>query len=1125
MRKKRTLLRFPRGSMAKILLRVKLLTACMLCVMVVSAADNYSQATKFNFRLNNATVRQVFKTIEESSEFIVIYNEKSVDVNRKVDVKVKNETIESVLNQVFEGTNNEYKIYDRQIVVLENENAPIQSVKQPELFDSETVQSKKDISGKVTDNDGAPVPGATVVVKGTTIGTTTDNDGNFSLRIPIDAETLQFSFVGMKTQEIPIGGQSVFNIKMESETIGLDEVVAVGYGTMKKSDITGSVGSVAMDFAKNQPFRGTADLMAGRVAGVTLTRASGDISASTKIRIRGANSLNGSNSPLTVVDGVIGGSAGPAQDIESIEILKDASATAIYGERASNGVILITTKRATTSEPKINVSLNTSLNIQKTNYKDLMTAAEYAEHVNDLNQTTVYSSSEIEEFRKTGGTDWLDAINRNALSNNHYISYSQKINKLSVFMSAKYGDKQGTMINSKAGGNYSVRSSIGFQPNDRLKMDLDVRASMSQTENGGLSTGTSKAHPFFQALVWSPTEEIWDDEEAGEYNEYDSYGSLAMNPYETAMEQDNWAKSTNTNVRLNANYKILDCLSYDVTGYISKSASESGSYSNALLSGDDPSATRSSGYTTAWRLINKIDFHKTFLDAHNVNVTGVYETESSESWSLSGTGKDMPLPDLATYYDIEMSNEQSTSSGYGLSTRLAYLARLNYNFKSRYYLTASYRVDGKSGPENRLEENKYGAFPSFSVSWRASEESFMKANGFFDNLKLRAGWGQTGNPCTTSYTTMKSNNFDYGVGSDIMGYIPGTPANPYLKWETTTQINVGLDFTILDGRLSFSADYFDKKTEDLMTEMVLPLYYGYGDEASYLQNLGEITNKGFEFTIDYTPIQTRNFIWQTNFNFSKVKNEIVDLGDQSAFMAGTNGNGYLSVKTYRIDEGLPLGTMWGYKCLGIWQESEETEAAVYGLAPGDYKYEDVNNDGAINLDDDGQAIGDANPSFTWGWNNNFSYKNFDLNITLMGMHGQDVYNLARACMSTVHADSRTIMLKGPATDYWTEDNPDAEFKNIHSTSDTKVLNSTTWIEDGSWIKVKYIGLTYHLPKDLIKIGELAVSLSAEELWTITKYKGLDPEVSASTTSDEWGGCDFGTQPIPTAITFGVSLDF
>jgi TonB-linked SusC/RagA family outer membrane protein len=1101
MKKKRTVLRFPRGSMAKILLRMKLLTVLMFCVFAVSAAESYSQATKFNIRLNDATVRQVFEAIEENSEFILLYNEKSVNVNRKVNVKVKNETVESVLDQVFEGTQNEYRIYDRQIVILEDENTKVPSIFNPRVTGSEMVQQKKEISGKVTDSDGIPVPGVSVIVKGTTVGTVTNADGEFSLNIPTDADLLQFSFVGMKTQEIAVAGKTTFNIQMESDIVGLDEVVAIGYGTMKRSDITGSVSSVNMESLKNQPVRSLSDMLSGRVAGMNLSRTSGDIGAPTKIRVRGPNSIEGSNAPLTVVDGVIGAPIGPIQDVESIEVLKDASATAIYGERASNGVILVTTKKATSAEPVIRLSLNTGFSYRNTDYSDKMNAAEYAEYINDFNQAQTFSAAEIDEFRRTGGTNWLDAITQTGLQNDHQISYSQKLDKLSVYMSGRYADEKGTMVNTESGGNYSLRSKIGFQPSKRLSMDLDITAAKSKTKNGGLSTGTSKGHPFFQALIWSPTEPVWLDEENGIYNNTDHFGALLDSPYMYAMEQDNFSESHNVTSLLNANYKITDFLTYDVTGFASKSGSASGSYKNAWLEPNDPYGSRNQSESFNWRLINKIDFNKTFADAHNLIVTGVYEAEASESWSLSGTGKKMPLPDLASYYTIGLSNEQSASSGYGKSARIAYMGRLNYNYKQRYYFTASYRVDGKSGPENRVEENKFGAFPSFAASWRLSEEPFMKANGLFDNLKFRAGWGQTGNPSPFVYTVMKSNNWDYGIGANLLGYIPGTPANPLLKWETTTQIDLGVDITTFNGKLSVSFDYFDKLTKDLLTLQELPYYYGYADKGSYLQNLGEVSNKGFEITVDYKAVQTRDFFWDVNFN------------------------GFLSENTYRVQEDLPLGTIWGYKYLGIWQESEADQAAVYGNLPGDYKYEDINGDGAYNLQDDGQAIGDANPNFVWALNNSISYKNFDFSLLLQGMHGQDLFNLARAAMSTVHADSRTIMLKGPATDYWTPTNTNAEYKNIHSTSDAKRLNSSQWIEDGSWVKVKYVGLTYNLPEEWIKIGTLALTVSAQELLTFTKYKGLDPEVSASGSSDLWGGCDFGTQPLPTTVTFGVSLQF
>lgn len=1115
------------GDIIMYLQKLKRIMRLSLFLIVLSStvafsSNTYSQSTKLSLKVENRTVKEIISEIEENSEFIFFYQKQDIDLGRKVSLHVEKEDIKSILTQLFAGTDNVFVVNNRQVVIgkapldLDNIKLDVYPVSQPQ---------QKEINGKVTDPEGVPIPGLSVIVKGTTVGTVTDVNGSFSLRIPVDAETLQFSFVGMKTQEVPVAGKSTFNVKMESEVFGLDEIIAVGYGTMKKSDITGSISSVPMEHIKNQPVRSLSDMLSGRVAGVTLTRTSGDLGTPSKIRVRGPNSIDGDNSPLTVVDGVIGASMGPAMDVESIEILKDASATAIYGERASNGVILITTKKASAGEPKIRISLNTGFSKQKIDYPDFISAGDYAEFVNDLKQSEVFTAAEIAEFRETGGTKWLDAVTQTGIKNTHYISYSQMVNKFSVYLSGQYSDEKGTMINTSSGGNYNVRSNVGFQPNDRLKMNLDLKANKWQTKNGGLSTGTSKGHPFFQSLIWSPTEPIWEDEENGVYNKYDSYGGLMENPYMTAKEQDNFSLGSGIHAIFTANYKLFDFLSYDVTGYASQSSNQEGTYKNIYLDSNDPNATREGYESSSWRLINKLDFNKTFNDAHTIAATAVYEAEASESWKVSGTGRKMPLPDLASYYSIGLSNEQSASSEYGKSSRVAYMGRLNYNYKSRYYFTASYRVDGKSGPKGRVAENVYGGFPSFAASWRLSEEPFMQGNGIFDNLKFRLGWGQTGNPAGYQYTTMTSNNWDYGIDSDILGYIPGTPANPNVKWETTTQKDFGVDFSVLDGKLSATFDYFNKRTKDLLTSVELPLYLGYG-QTSYKQNLGEISNKGIEFTIDYVPVQTRNFYWNVNMNFSRVKNKVLDLGEQAAYLTGTDGNSFVEVKTYRVMENMPLGTMWGYKWLGIWQESEAAEAAKYGCIPGDYKYEDVNNDGGINIEDDGQAIGDANPDFTWGLNNSFSYKNFDFSILLQGMHGQDVYNLARAAMATVHADSRTIMLTEPAMNYWTPENPDSEWRNIHATSNSKALNSTKWIENGSWVKVKYVNLTYNLPKDLLKFGTLALSVSAEELITFTKYKGLDPEVSSSgTDEDVWGGCDFGTQPVPTTVTFGVSLDF
>jgi len=1089
----------------------------LMILGVLHSTASVSQTKRFNLNEKNISFKEVLKLIEEQSEFRFFYDEDKLNVDEKLTINMNNSSIEEVLDQLSKQTGIKFKILDNNFIVLKSKNntGEIQSIAQ---------QQSKTISGKVTDSSGALLPGVTIVIKGTAQGTITDADGKYNLaKVPRDA-TLVFSFVGMKTQEIAVAGKTSVNVAMEETTIGIEEVVAVGYGTMKKSDITGSISSVPMDLAKNQPVRGLGDLLQGRVAGITLTTTSGDITGSSKIRVRGINSIKGDNSPLYVVDGVIGNSMGSIHDVASVEILKDASATAIYGERASNGVILITTKHATSSKPVINVSLNTGFQFQNTDYKDKMNAAEYAATVNDIYESTIFSDSDIAGFKESGGTDWADLVMQTAIVNDHNISYSQKKDKMGVYISGRFTNAEGAMINSKSGGNYSFRTKIDLEPAKNLTVSLDVKANRSRRKNGGNSTSTDKSDPLFQALIWSPTEPVWSDEASGSYNTNDNYGSLLYNPYMTAMEQQYFSISHGIYATLDAKYKIADWLTYHITGFTSKTAGNSGEYENEWLESDDPDASRNSYDNSSWRLINQIDFHKTFNDVHNVSATAVYEAEEAEGWSLYGYGRELPMPDLSSYYNVGMSNIQETSSSYSNSSRVSFLGRLNYNYMLRYYFTASYRLDAQSGPTNRVDENKWGGFPSFAASWRISEEPFMQ-DGFFDNLKLRLGWGLTGNPSGFPYTGMSKHSYNYGTGADILGYTPGTPANPNLKWEETSQTNVGLDVTILKGRLSFAFDYFKKETTDLLTDVELPMYYGYGTDASYTQNLGKIKNTGYEATVDYTPVQTNDLVWKLNFNISRVKNEVMDLGAQNAFLTGTTGDGLISAETYRVAEGLPLGTMWGYKCLGIWSTDEATEAAKYGEQPGDYKYEDVNNDGAINLDDDGQKIGDSNPDFTWGLSSALSYKNFDFSILLQGVRGQNVFNIMRGVMASKHADSRMIMLKGPAMDYWTTDNQDSKWPNIHSSSNTKRLNSSKWIENGSWVKIKSIGVTYNFPRRWIKFGDMSFTVSGQNLLTISKYKGYDPEVSASGGNDLWGGCDLGTIPIPKRITLGVDLTF
>ena len=1105
------------------ILKIMKISSLMLfcCFFTITAGNVYSQQKDLSLNLRNVTLKKAISEIEKTSDYVfLITDDAQEELNREISIKAKKKSIQTILDNIFSDTNLGYKTIERQILVYKNRN-PEKIVKSEEIAKME--QQKRTITGKVTDEKGENLIGANIMEIGTTNGTVTDTNGNFSLSITPDA-SIKVSYIGYISQEINTKGKTIFSIVLKEDAGSLEELVVVGYGIQKKSDITGSISSVPMNLIKNQPIRDLSDILSGRVAGVVLSRTSGDIGENSKLRIRGANSIIGNNAPLYVVDGVIGGSVGSIHDIASIEVLKDASATAIYGERASNGVILITTKKAASEKPEIKLILNTGFISPKTRYPDMMTAAEYATYLNDFHESDIYSSADIKEFERTGGTNWPDMVLQTGVKRDYNLSYSQKMSKIGVYLSARYSDEQGVMINSRAGDNYSLRSSVDFTPNDRLSFNLDIKAGKYKSKNGGMSTSINKSHPLMQALIWSPTEPVWDDEENKQYHVRDRYGALLENPYMIAMETNRFGIGKWANATFIGNYKITDWLTYNITGYAANGSNQGGYYNNKWLRPTDPNAGRDGGESSTWRLINRLDFNKTFKDAHHLMISGVYEAESGEGYSMWSNVRNMPLPDVAQYYSIGISNIQEANSGYWKSSRVGYLGRLNYNYKSRYYFTASYRVDGRSGPVDRPKENKFGAFPSVALSWRLSEEPFMKG-GFFDNLKFRFGWGKTGNPSNFQYTTMARKDHNFGLGANLIGYVPGTPANPKVKWETTEQTDFGVNFTILKGKLSATLDYFNKKTTDLLTRLNLPAYYGYGKDASYTQNMGEINNKGFEATIDYIPIQTSTFFWGINFNLSSVRNKVISLGDQDAFMAGGRGNGLMEDEAYRIDNGLSLGTMWGFKYLGIWKTDQEAEALKYGSKPGDIRFEDVNGDGAINLADDGQKIGDANPDFVWGFTNSISWKNFDFNITLQGMHGQNVFNLMRAIMSIPHPDSRAILLKDPAFNYWTPERQDTEWPNIHSTSNVKKLNSSQWIEDGSWVKIKNIGITYTIPKKIIRFADMSVTLSGSDLFTFTKYKGFDPEVSASGGSDLFGGMDFGTLPIPRTVTLGLSLVF
>lgn len=1096
-------------NLRKILMIMKLTSFLFLLGMLnVMAEVTYSQATKVSLNLKGSTVEEVLNTIENNSEFYFLLNQKLIDVSRRVDVVVENKSIRDVLDKVFEGTDVTYCVLDRQIILFPKSET--KALAQLQQFT---------VTGKVTmASTGEPVPGVSIVVKGTTQGTITDSEGKYSIAGISPDAILVFSFIGLKTKEIAVGNRPQIDVVMEEEVIGIEEVVAIGYGTMKKRDLTGSISSISSDRFQEQPITDFAQVLQGRAAGVSVTNSSGAPGFEAKIRIRGANSINASNSPLFVIDGV------PAKgvwntymginpsDIKSVEILKDASATAIYGSRGSNGVVLITTQRGDINNQRITVSSNISFGKIGRKY-DLLNAADYASLVNKIYNAEMYTNDQIEAFRLNGGTDWQKEIFRTSVNQNHQVSVSGGEGKLRYFLSGNFMDENGILKNTN-GNRYSFRANIDVDFSKRFSMSLDVNTLMGTTFNQDLGSGIGKTNPILQGLTWSPTVTPYNED--GTYTNMDPLGSLGRNP--VVLEKESFDKRKRSQFDLNSNlkYKISNAFDFVLNLSAAKYNAYNRYYQSVYIQ-STPSLELSSIDGYGWELQSLLNFKKTIMEKHNFLLTVAFEESAREdrTMALAAIGANSPTDDISSTSSHRVNQEYSN---HGL---MSYFARFNYNFNSKYYVIATYRVDGSSVFR---KGNKFSNFPSVGLSWVLSEEEFIKQLNVFNLLKLRGSWGiignQSGVPPYIGLNSLTTRSYDWGTPSNYPGYEPGAPGNTKLRWEKTTQKDIGLDAYLLNSRLSVSFDYFQKETNDVIIRKSLPLYDG-GYEV--WQNLGQVDNKGFELSADYRLLDRNSFSWDLGFNISSVKNKVVKLGTVDDYiLTGDYGSGILSTKPFIIKPGYPMGSFWGPKYLGLWKVDESAEALKFGNQPGDSKYEDLNDDYVINSDDY-QLIGDANPDFTFGINNTFHYKNFTLNILIDGVQGNQVLNLLYGVSAVPIAESRTITLKEGA-DVWTPSNQDASFPALSPTNINN-MNSSRWLQDGSYIKVRNISLSYNLPKQLTKIADLRISISGQNLFTITKYKGFDPEVTNSGSSDVESGIDMGAYPLPRFITTQIVLTF
>ncbi|QKJ62678.1 TonB-dependent receptor [Flavobacterium sp. M31R6] len=1014
------------------------------------------------------------------------------------------------------------------------------------------IQSKLDgtVVNKITN---LPVAGATVTIKGTTHAVVTDTEGKFYFqtgqKFPY---TLVVTYIGYKKTEYIADGSPVI-INLEEELQELNGLVVVGYGSQKRKDITGAIASVPKANL-NQVSSSADNLLRGAVPGVVVTQSSGRPGATSSVRIRGGNSITAGNEPLYVVDGVLiyndnnDGTAGVSNagagvnvlstinpaDIESIEVLKDASATAIYGSRGANGVVLITTKKGTKGLDTI--SYQGYFGVQSVSKKlDLLDAAQWASLRNDvqasIGQAPSFTAEQIEALKKSGGYDWQSAAFRTAPIQSHQLTFSGGDDRSRYAVSTGYFDQDGVVIGTDF-RRISLRANYEKNYSQKFKFGVNVNYSNSISNGIGTNGGTAagrQPNPLVVALYTPPVVPIKNAD--GSYN-------LTDNPYSTAVNgiignPINDLESTINETKINRTLASLFG-EYKINKEITAKVAVSGDVINTKQNYYAPSTTTTGAGTKGLasvgdRLVssvlneNTLNYNTHFGEKNKFSALAGYTLQYTQG-EVVNAGANKFVNDANTYNALQDGVAVKPYSDAFESVLKSWLARANYSYDGRYNLTVSARADGSS---RFGSESLWGYFPSAGFSWNITEEDFAKDLKVINDAKLRLSVGTTGNQEIGNYLSLAQiGSVNYAFGGTIQtGLAPTRLANPDLKWEKTTQYNIGLDLALLDRKINFVFDAYYKKTNDLLINVPIPLTSGY---STVLQNIGGVENKGIEIGLITENIKTENFSWNSNFVFSSNKNEVVEIGNgvNQFFPVVPNGS-LLQQQPVTVKVGLPLGTFWGYKTNGIFQTQEEinTQPKINSLANtkvGDRKYVDTNGDGVITALDKGN-LGSSQPKFVGSFSNTLSYNNFDLQFSFQGASGGKVFNALNQQLeiSTLGTNAAATLL-----DRWTPTNPSNEIP--RATSSPLGIVSERYVEDASFLRLKLITLGFTFPKSISsKLGTQSIKfyVSAENLVTWTKYTGYDPEVSSYEQNNLYPGIDFGAYPNSRTFISGVNVTF
>lgn len=1101
----------------------------------VSANNGYSQGTKISLDLNAASVKNVIMKIEETSNFRFLYSRPEIDLNRKVTIHVKKKSINSILRSLFHGTNTKFTIYKSQIVLktktIKAKNIGIVTPSLTILNDIELPQYS--ISGTISDKDGQALPGASIVEKGTSNGVQSDFDGNFILEVADQNATLIVSYIGFSIQEISVNARTTIKVTMVEDANELDEVVLIGYGSMKKSDLTGSVGQIDTDQLRERPALSLNEALAGKIAGVQVNTNSGRPGGKTNIRIRGFSSINSSNNPLYVVDGVQLPQGGLDQfssaidylnpnDVSNIEVLKDASSTAIYGSRGANGVILITTKKGKAGQGRVTYNVEYNVKQYGPNKPDVLNSAQYAmieqlswENTQKFDPAgwaagnyAQYEPSVKRQdptiaalFDSQGNalydTDWIKEVQQQSLSQNHQIGFSGGNERTTYALSIGIRDDQGLLKNT-----YLKRYSGRLSLDDQIKTWMKVGGSLSynyQTENLA-DTNDQVPRRMVEDFPFLPVK----------YESGVLEGQFANNrdyPYaEGTRNSVNWL--TNNKYILNtqtvsgsvySNLNLMKGLEMRTVIGANVLTQENNEFRTSILDSNGVArASASNEKQTFWSIENYLTYNKEINKNNSLTALLGVSWQQSNYFYFNANSRNFPT-DFFEYNNLGAGTDNlSVGSSANRHALNSYFGRVNYNFMGKYLFTVTGRADGSS---KFGDNNKFAFFPSAAVAWRISDEDFLADNQTISNLKLRTSYGLTGNSEIAPYSSLSllSSNYktiwnDNPVGGTGLNRLE----NPDLKWEKTAQYDVGLELGLFQNRINLEVDYYYRKTTDMLLDAPVPQSSGY---STIRKNVGSMENKGLEVGITTKNIVTPNVTWNTTFNISMNRNKVLSLATPSDIF-GVGGPG-ITNETNIIRVGEPVGSFWGLTRLGTWNTDEAAEAAKFvsyrnglTLLPGDIKYKDVNGDYIIN-DDDRSIIGNGSPK-AWGALTNYvTYKNIDFTIELQYSYGNDVMdmNLHASEDRQALANSYTTVL-----DAWTPDNQDTMIAQVRDTRAGYVTNvDSHWIKDGSFVRGKNIMLGYSFQQNLIErihLSKLRLYASAQNFFLLVDDDLIgDPEIS------------------------------